>query len=363
VREPGPEPPRTARLQTPPRPRAPTPSTIALLAVLAAFFAVQLALSPRHDGEGPLLLYRMGSLHAPSVRAGDLWRIGSYAFLHIGFAHFLVNAWALWVLMRPLEATFGSAVSLGIFAATALAGGLASATHAELAGQVWLQAAGASGGIFGLFGATFALWFRLRHRLPRAAVRAAMRAMLINLLINAGIALIAPVDSWAHAGGFLAGILVALVAPLAMLPRRPWHAPVQWLIVGSTFVLAAMEGAAVARAVHPHDRTLTGRGATAQAPFHLVPVGPGEAVSVTGMQAVIFTSEAAPPAGKGRLIGGREFFEQEGGHEPPAVREVDLLAAEGQGSIGVRVVCELEGCKGLVDDVAEHIAASLKPAP
>ena len=83
-------------------------------------------------------------------------RIGSYALLHIGWFHLLVNAYAIWILAPQLELTFGSNVTLGLFSATALAGGAASALWGFQTGNAHL-AAGASGGIFGLFGATVGL--------------------------------------------------------------------------------------------------------------------------------------------------------------------------------------------------------------
>src|SRR5438105_9595189 len=155
-------------------------STGVLLALLAAAFLAEGVLVGWQSFADDEVLLRLGSLFAPAVRAGDWWRLGSYAFLHIGAAHFVMNAWVLWVLMRSIEGTYGAAGAVGIFAASALAGGAASA----LASSGLVQAAGASGGIFGLFGASGALWIRLRHRVPPEALRAALRAMVINLLLN-----------------------------------------------------------------------------------------------------------------------------------------------------------------------------------
>ncbi|GAC1346907.1 MAG: hypothetical protein NVSMB23_25320 [Myxococcales bacterium] len=342
-----------------------TPTTVALLAVLAAFFAVQLYLSPHHDGTDPLLLYRMGALHAPSIRDGDLYRLGSYAFLHVGAAHFLINGYALWILMRPLEASLGGPVTLGLFAGAALLGGAASALHADLGSHVWQQAAGASGGIFGLFGATGALWFRLRHRLPREVVRAAMRTLFVNLLINAAIAFIAPVDSFAHAGGFVGGALLLLAAPMPALPARPWHPPVRWFLIGSALALAAMEGAGVARAVHPRDRLLRDGPVTARAPFWLPPIGPGEAVSVQGLYARIERDGEHPPlAGPGRDLGGRRWTEEAltAAETKGALRSALLEAPDGAGRLSVEVRCYTAPCVEAVQPLAERLAASIAVA-
>ena len=348
------------------RERAATPTTVALLAVLAAFFAAQLLLSPHHDGTEPLLLYRMGSLHAPSIRDGDFFRLGSYAFLHVGVAHFLINGYALWILMRPLEVSLGGAVTLGIFAGAALLGGAASAAHADLSNQFWQQSAGASGGIFGLFGATGAVWFRLRHHLPPETVRAAMRTLFLNLLINAAIAFIAPVDSFAHAGGFIGGALLSLAAPMPALSARPWHTPVRWLLISSAIVLAAMEGAAIARAVHPQERLLADGELTARAPFWLPQVAPGEAVSVHGVSAHIYR-DAEPPArlGSSRELGGRLWTDAAAlpsGEAGSALASASLEAPAGVGRVVVEVRCDTTHCIDDVRPLAEKLAASIQLA-
>ena len=107
--------------------RPPTPSTRALLLLLGVCFGLQ-SWAGNWDSQDPLALFRLGSLYAPAVLDGDWWRLGSYAFLHIGPAHFLMNAYALWILMRPLEAMHGPAIPVSIFAATTIANDTSSAT-------------------------------------------------------------------------------------------------------------------------------------------------------------------------------------------------------------------------------------------
>jgi len=131
-------------------------------------------------------------------------------------------------------------------------------------------AAGASGGIFGLFGAQVALWLRLRKHLPPELKRAGLRTLLINVVLNVFIALQFPVDTAAHVGGLLTGFLLALLVPIRRMPERPWQKPAQWLVVACAFVLFSLEGAAVARAVKPHDRKLAGAGTHATLPWSLV---------------------------------------------------------------------------------------------
>lgn len=353
--------------ETPPPAAAPLrrlrgPTTIALLGVLLLGLAAQ-GWFGNGELEDPTALLRLGSLYGPAVQDGDWWRIGSYAFLHVGAAHFLMNAWALWILMRPVEATFGAAAALGLFAASALAGGGASAAAALLRGNVFAQAAGASGGIFGLFGATGGLWIRLRHRLPPQALRAAWRAMLVNLAINAALAFVFPVDNWAHGGGFVCGFLLALVAPLPSLPRRPWHAAASALLVGSALALFAAEGAAVARAVHPQPRVLRASGLRATLPWDLCPLArPGLAMAPDiGMQLGIAREPEPPPAEGEKLeLGSRTWTRVRTGADGETQGTL-LAAPDGAGRVVVEWLCYDDACRGVRgDDLGAAVAASLE---
>ena len=349
--------PEPARPAAHPRRRRsqPTPTTFALLAVLVIAFIAEGVVGQDSSVQDQVTLFRLGALYAPAVLAGDVWRIGAYAFLHIGWAHLIMNGWALWILMRPIETTYGQAAALGLFAATALAGGFASYEWALLRGHPVL-AAGASGGVFGLFGATVALYVRLRHRIPPQALRAALRGLAINLLINAALALTFPVDSAAHVGGFLSGIALGLVAPVLTLDREPWHRPAQWLLTGSAFVLACMEGAAVARAVHPHPRTLSGPGVEARVDGLLVPVEPGDAIC-PGAMALHVARENEPlrivDGDDAVRIGDRTFLRERSKlADEPGVERTLLSTADRGGRLVVELQCAAPVCRG---DRAEQI--------
>ena len=97
-----------------------TPTTWGLLALLAVAFAAEGLVAHDPGVQDSVALVRLGALFLPAVRDGDWWRIGSYAFLHIGWVHIAMNAYALWILAPQLEGTFGSNATMGMFAATAL---------------------------------------------------------------------------------------------------------------------------------------------------------------------------------------------------------------------------------------------------
>jgi rhomboid protease GluP len=339
--------------RTPPR-----PTTWAILILLAIAFAAELIVGQDWSGENTVTLFRLGALYGPAVRDGDWWRIGAYAFLHIGWLHIAMNAYALWVLAPQLEWTFGSNLTLGFFAATALAGGAASTAWGFFAHQPHL-AAGASGGLFGLFGATIGLYLRVRHTLPEPVRRGIVRAIGINVLLNVAIAVTAPVDSAAHAGGLVSGVLLALVAPLPRLEARPWHSATRALLVACALALAAMEGAAVARAVRPSPRTLRGNGAEAQVSGLLAPAEPGIAV-LPGVAALAIAREPEPlaiVAGEDAVhIGTRTWVRQRetGEGDTELLR---LAAADDGGRLLIELSCGDAFCRGARGDALVELTA------
>lgn len=331
-----------------PRPKRPfTPTTWALLAVLAAMFVAEGIVGHDSAVESSVALVRLGALYLPAVKAGDWWRIGSYAFLHIGWAHIAMNGWALWILAPQLEATFGSNATMGLFASTALAGGGASMLWAMVRGGTPPLAAGASGGLFGLFGATVALAWRLRYRIPPEARRSVFRRILGTLFINVAIAAFFPVDSAAHLGGLLSGVALGLLAPLPMLPPQPWHRLTHWVLIASALALFAGEGAAVAWAVRPKPRTLRGPGVEAQVPGMLVPEEPGVAL-LPGAAAIEIGRENEPlsiqPGEDAIHVGDRTWLRERDNREGQDI--VRLAASDGSGRLTVDFACGADFCRG-----------------
>ena len=356
--QPAEEPPRA---ESPPPLRPPRTTTVALLIALGAVFAAEAAVSGDPAVESPAALLRLGALYLPAVLDGDWWRIGSYAFLHIGWLHIAFNGYALWVLMPQIELTFGPNLALGFFAATAIAGGAASAVWSLHTGHHAL-AAGASGGVFGLFGATIALYLRVRRQLPEEARRRIMRAIAVNLLINLAIAFKAPVDNAAHLGGLFSGLLLGLVAPRVREPRTLVHRAAQGVLVASALLLAAMEGAAVARAVKPKPRTLRAAGVEAQVPGLFIPLEPGLAgLPGAAMLGISSDREALKisPGEDAVHIGDRTWLRERGQEKGADVTR--LAASDGGGRVVIELWCGADFCRGPAGErICEQVARTLR---
>lgn len=160
-------------------------------------------------------LQRQLVLQSYAVAFGDFYRLLTSAFMHYGAMHLLFNMWALWVVGPPLELALGRLRFTSLYVLSALGGGvlvyLLSAPNA--------QTAGASGAIFGLFGAMFVVGKRLNMD-----VRGVVAIIVINLAFTFVIPLISSqAISWqGHIGGLITGAVVA--AAYAYAPRQSRNA-------------------------------------------------------------------------------------------------------------------------------------------
>lgn len=202
------------------------PATRVLVAVCVAMFVLETLLG---GSESEQVLLRLGAGNPMLVSQGQWWRLVGETFLHIGLTHIAVNMYALWVLGTQVERFFGTRAFLGLYALAGVGGSLVS----YLFGPPNVISAGASGAIFGLFGAAGLLSFK--RDLPRAVAVSMRKNVLINVALNVGVAMsVSGLDQLAHLGGLVTGALFALIVPTATREKRP-----EWLLWG----LASLGGA------------------------------------------------------------------------------------------------------------------------
>jgi rhomboid protease GluP len=181
-----------------------------LLAVIVGVFAIELFVGgPGGAMNGPSRqrLFDLGALYPPAVAlGGQYWRLFTAMFLHAGLFHILFNGWALWVFGSIVERDYGTPRFLAIYF---VSGFLASVTSYAFGSPIAL-AVGASGAIFGIFGAFVVYNYKRRH-LALAAQN--LRTAVMLLVLNALLAFtIGTIDWHAHLGGFLAGLACGVIA-------------------------------------------------------------------------------------------------------------------------------------------------------
>jgi membrane associated rhomboid family serine protease len=177
--------------------RGRSPFTYTLIAINAMIF-----LAGQADPELGRRLVLEFAQHPGLVADGEWYRVLSAMFLHGSVTHLLFNSWALWLFGPAIERRFGSSSFVSLYLASGISGGAAY----QVSGRMQF-AVGASGAIFGLFGAILAAMSRERHS---PAGRAMFSQLLLLLIINLALPFVVPNIAWeAHLGGLAAGAVIA----------------------------------------------------------------------------------------------------------------------------------------------------------
>jgi membrane associated rhomboid family serine protease len=171
------------------------------------------SLSLTGTGNG-VTLHNMGSLAPYDVIVHhQYWRMFTVMFLHLDLIHIAFNMWALWVLGQYVEAILGHVKFFVLYMASGLAGSVLIVYAAPLLEQT----VGASGAIFGIFGALAIYAFINRNRdfASRAVLGQIVFLLVINLVLTFGYGGI----SWqGHIGGLIGG--TALMGGYMLLGRK-----------------------------------------------------------------------------------------------------------------------------------------------
>ncbi|WP_329337034.1 rhomboid family intramembrane serine protease [Streptomyces sp. NBC_00663] len=175
---------------------------------LAVFIAVQVSSSLLSDlvliGAWPPAPFTP----TEGVADGQWYRLVTSMFTHQEIWHIGFNMLSLWFLGAPLEAALGRARYLTLY----LVSGLCGSALAYLLASPTTATLGASGAIFGLFGATAVLMRRLQYDM-----RPIIALLVINLIFTFGWSNI----SWqAHIGGLVGGVVIGYAMVHAPRERR-----------------------------------------------------------------------------------------------------------------------------------------------
>lgn len=213
----------TLQVRTAPIPRYQPIWTNILLGSLVVVFILEVivdgSLTGLTNSFSDNTLYNLGALEPTAVHAGQWWRLITVMFLHANLLHIVFNGYALYLIGRELETFYGAPRLLVIYFLSGLGGGVGSLLFSLQNGGL---AVGASGAIFGLFGALAAFYWRNRQKLGRVAMRQ-FQSMLFLIVINLIIGAAIPnIDMFAHIGGLVSGLVLGYVAsPLYDVQQQP----------------------------------------------------------------------------------------------------------------------------------------------
>lgn len=153
-------------------------------------------------GFGTKLLYAGMSVNG-LIAAGEWWRIVTSMFIHAGFTHVLFNMFSLFLFGPELEKIAGKMRFLTIYF---LAGifGIAATYVAE---DLTYASVGASGAIYGIFGAFAALVYYTRNLFPQLK-----QIILPLIVISIIMTFVTPnINIAAHIGGLVSGFILGFV--------------------------------------------------------------------------------------------------------------------------------------------------------
>lgn len=174
---------------------------------------------------------------APVVGAEEPWRFITSAFLHSQGAiyHILFNMAALWAVGSQLEYVLGRWRFITLYLLSAVGGSVAVLLLADPMGDAWVTGVlGASGAIFGLFGALLSVTRKTGQ---------SMQSIYVLIGINLAIGFFVPNISWqGHLGGLVVGAILG-----AIYIHSPREKRTLYSIGGSVLVAVALVALAVVK--------------------------------------------------------------------------------------------------------------------
>lgn len=190
----------------------------------------------------PYILY--GANNGAATTDGEWWRLATSMFMHYGLLHLALNMWALFQVGHLVERLLGRALYALMYVGSGVLGGLTTICwHGD---KVW--SAGASGAVFGVYGALLGYFVRQRGGVPRGVFGPIMKSTLTfagyNLLFGA----VHPhIDNMAHIGGLVGGFVLGWIVALPLEPAaRTGRAPGRFAAGAVVLALAVAAGATIA---------------------------------------------------------------------------------------------------------------------
>ena len=167
--------------------------------ILIAFCIIMFIVSGFGYKTDTLVLF--GANYGPLVKHGEIYRLITCMFLHAGIVHLGLNMYSLFIVGPRLEDFFGKWKYLLIYLISGISASLLSI---GLNGDV--VSVGASGAIFGLFGALLYFGYTYRGYIATIIRSQIVPIVLYNLLIGF---FIPGIDMWGHVGGLIGGVITA----------------------------------------------------------------------------------------------------------------------------------------------------------
>jgi rhomboid protease GluP len=248
-----------------------------------------------------------GAKYNPAIILdGEWWRIISSMFLHIGLLHMVMNMIALYFLGTIVERIFGSGRFLFIYMLSGIGGGLASFAVSDSV------AAGASGAIFGLFGALLFFGVHYKRLFFRTMGQGVLLIIAINLVLGFTVA---QIDMAAHLGGLVTGFVASAMCHLPHKKEKKFRL---LAAVGYILILSGLTALGLYNSEHSQLFQLTkAEHMIADADYEEVIVAADKGLQLEGdLEAYLFFQRGYAYLEKGDLEQATKDFEKSIEYEP-----------------------------------------------
>ncbi len=212
------------------------PATIVLIVINVIAFFAEVASGPGGLTTTYAPVVSEFGLFGPSVAAGETYRLLTGGFLHDGLLHIGFNMFALYFLGRLLEPAIGTPRFVVLYFASLFGGAFGALLLSPDALTV-----GASGAVFGIFGAAFVI---ARGRGFDAVARSIGIILVLNLVISVS-------NPDISLGGHLGGLVVGVISAFIILAGErgklgPRHFPAELIAIAALGVVSILGALAIA---------------------------------------------------------------------------------------------------------------------
>lgn len=208
----------------------------AVIALNVVVFAVMVATGVDAFSPAVTDLLVWGANYGPKTLGGEPWRLLTSTFLHAGAIHLAMNMAVLADSGRIVERLYGPGRFAAIYFVAGVLGSVASMVI-----HPGLPSVGASGAVFGVYGALGGFLLRERGTIPPGLLKRLGRGALGFVLLNLVIGLAQPgVDLAAHVGGLIAGAGAGAALSLPLVPGRRGKASPLVYVSGSCVLAVSL---------------------------------------------------------------------------------------------------------------------------
>jgi membrane associated rhomboid family serine protease len=213
------------------------PATMALIAINVVVYLIEILRGPGGLSGISLHMYSEFALNGVEIAGGEWYRLVTGGFLHYNILHILLNMLALFVGGRLVEPAIGTPRFLALYFASLLAGSFG----ALLISGPDVFTAGASGAIFGVFGAAFVI---ARGRGLTTVASELGIVIVFNLIFTLGVP---GISIGGHFGGLIGGVICGAAIISGERGRfGPRHRQAEYLAMFAVAVISVLGALAVA---------------------------------------------------------------------------------------------------------------------